>query len=49
MPGDVFFWPGCVIFFLPVIKRCLFLFLFLILFLFLFLFILLLIFPDRFR
>lgn len=34
-----FFWPGCVIFFLPVIIRCLFLFLF----------ILLLIFPDRFR
>lgn len=53
MPGDVFFWPGCVIFFLPVIIRCLFLFLFLFLllflFLFLFLFILLLIFPDRFR
>lgn len=49
MPGDVFFWPGCVIFFLPVIIRCLFLFLFLLLFLFLFLFILLLIFPDRFR
>lgn len=47
MPGDVFFWPGCVIFFLPVIIRCLFLCLFL--FLFLFLFILLLIFPDRFR
>lgn len=47
MPGDVFFWPGCVIFFLPVIIRCLFLFL--LLFLFLFLFILLLIFPDRFR
>ncbi len=49
MPGDVFFWPGCVIFFLPVIIRCLFLFLFLFLILFLFLFILLLIFPDRFR
>lgn len=49
MPGDVFFWPGCVIFFLPVIIRCLFLFLFLFLLLFLFLFILLLIFPDRFR